>query len=125
MHIHIPLAIACIAVLAGCASPTTKRVDVTSQQTNAEARKQMDLLVEDLVSERTRLHRVHWKLASNSADLCPKRIHASGVEPAIIGQGCGFRDAGTDLEAPAKRHERVGPGIEDEGFARNNILPAG
>jgi membrane-associated protease RseP (regulator of RpoE activity) len=87
LRIHIPLALAFIVLLAGCASPSTKRVDVTSQQTDAEARKQMDLLVEDLVAERTRLHRVHWNLASHSADLCPRRIHASGVDVMSLPEG--------------------------------------
>jgi hypothetical protein len=83
----IALTLAFVVALAGCASPTTKRVDVTSQQTDVEARKQMDLLAEDMVAERTRLHRVHWKLVSHSAELCPKRIQAAGVDVMALPKG--------------------------------------
>jgi uncharacterized lipoprotein YajG len=54
-----PLAAALMLALAGCAAPTTQRVSVTAQQTAAEAQKQMDIVAEEQVFERSRLSRVH------------------------------------------------------------------
>lgn len=75
------------ATLFGCAAPTTQRVQVTSQQTSAEARRQMDLLAEELLAERVRLHGVHWQLATNSTAMCPKLTRSAGLFTMTVPKG--------------------------------------
>lgn len=75
-----PGAAALSLALVGCASPSTQRVSVSTQQTAAEAQKQMDLVAEEMVSERSRLNRIHWQVATNSVSLCAKVTQLSGMD---------------------------------------------
>lgn len=75
------------ASIAGCAAPTTQRVAVTDVQTAAEARKQMDMLAEDIMAERARLQRVHWKLATTSSTLCGRTAGALGADMVMLPKG--------------------------------------
>lgn len=76
-----------VLVLAGCAAPTTQRMSVTKEQTAAEAQKQLDILAEELVSEKKRLRTVHWRLATKGVALCPKVGPAWGVELGTTPKG--------------------------------------
>lgn len=75
------------ALIAGCAAPTTQRVAVTNAQTAAEAQKQMDMLAEDVMAERARLQRVHWKLATTAFNLCGRTSAAFGVDMMTLPKG--------------------------------------
>lgn len=75
-----PSVAALLLVLGGCAAPSTQRVSVSAQQTAAEAQKQMDIVAEEFVSERSRLNRVHWQVVTNSVSLCPKVTQLSGID---------------------------------------------
>jgi membrane-associated protease RseP (regulator of RpoE activity) len=67
-------------VLAGCAAPTTQRVAVTNRQTADEARKQMEFYAQEYVGELKRARKVHWQLATNAVDLCPRKAPNLGVQ---------------------------------------------
>ncbi|MCG2592917.1 M48 family metallopeptidase [Ramlibacter sp. XY19] len=87
MHTHFLSALALTALLAGCAAPSTKRVEVTTQQTAVEAQKQLDLLAEEIVADQARLHRVHWQVVTRSTALCPKTIRSPGLYTAVLPNG--------------------------------------
>lgn len=81
------IAVAIAFAISGCAAPVTQRVAVSAKQTEAEVQKQNDILAEDMVADRMRLARVHYRLATNSTSLCPKLIYASGVDIVQRPQG--------------------------------------
>lgn len=73
------LALVLVALLAGCAAPTTQRVTVHADRTDAEARKQLDLVVEEMVAERARLDRIYWQLATRNVHLCHRISRLTGI----------------------------------------------
>lgn len=60
----------CAVLLAACAAPTTKRVDVSDEATKAEAARQIELAVSEMVDEQKRISRVYWPLATKAHSLC-------------------------------------------------------
>jgi hypothetical protein len=61
-------------LLAGCATPTTQRVNVSDAATKAEADKQMELAVADLVAEQNRLSRIYSRLSTQSHSMCGDQV---------------------------------------------------
>lgn len=80
-------AVLAAVVVAGCAAPTTQRVAVSDARTAAEAQKQMDMLAEDIIADRARLQRVHWKLATTSHHLCGRTAGAFGADTMTLPKG--------------------------------------
>ena len=64
------LVISLAGLLAACAAPTTKRVDVSDEATKAEAARQTELAVSEMVEEQKRISRVHRTLSVKSHALC-------------------------------------------------------
>ena len=69
----VPAAIAA-AMIGGCAAPTTRPVPVSAQATDAEALKQAELAVEDLVDKHKRIRRVHRTLVTRAHALCGEQV---------------------------------------------------
>ena len=57
-------------LLTGCATPTTQRIAISEGATKAEAAKQMELAVQDMVDEQKRITRIYRTLATKSNALC-------------------------------------------------------
>jgi membrane-associated protease RseP (regulator of RpoE activity) len=57
-------------LLAGCAAPTTQRVQVTDEATRTEAARQLELAASDMVDEQRRISRVYRPLAIKGSSLC-------------------------------------------------------
>lgn len=57
-------------LLAACAAPTTKRVEVSDEATKAEAARQTELAVTEMVEEQKRISRVHRTLSVKAHALC-------------------------------------------------------
>lgn len=68
MKACLPLLIA--ALLAACAAPTTRPVEVSDEATRAEAARQVELAVTDMVEEQKRISRVHRTLSVKASALC-------------------------------------------------------
>jgi hypothetical protein len=64
------LVISMAALLAACAAPTTRRVEVSDEATRAEAARQTELAVSDMVDEQKRLSRIHRTLSVKANALC-------------------------------------------------------
>jgi membrane-associated protease RseP (regulator of RpoE activity) len=58
------------ALLAACAAPGTRRVEVSDEATRAETARQMELAVTDMVEEQKRISRVHRALSVKAHALC-------------------------------------------------------
>lgn len=72
----LPSALA-LVLAAGCAAPTTQRVSVSDAATKAEAERQMEIAVDEMVIEQKRLSRVHRLLATRAADVCGTEVGPS------------------------------------------------
>lgn len=81
------IALAAAALVVGCAAPTTQRVKVSDAQTAAEAQKQMDMLVQDVMADRARLQQVHWKLSTTAYNLCGRTAGAFGTDVMTLPKG--------------------------------------
>ena len=113
------------AILAGCAAPTTQRVSVSNEQTSTEARKQVEMLAQDLMDDRARLQRVYWKLSTNAVDMCGRTSALIGVDLATKGKG-DLAEANARLFGVGERPTVVGlsPGgpAEGAGFLKGDQL---
>ena len=56
--------------IVGCAGPQTQRVAVSDSATKAEALKQQEIAVQDMVAEQSRITRVYRALATKAQELC-------------------------------------------------------
>lgn len=68
------LGLALAAAVAGCAAPTTRPVGVSSQAADAEALKQTELAVADMIEKHERLKHVHRILATRAHGLCGEHV---------------------------------------------------
>lgn len=59
-----------VTSLAGCAAPTTQRVQVTDEAAKSEAARQLELAATDMVDEQKRISRVYRLLATRAHPLC-------------------------------------------------------
>lgn len=82
-----PILLLVAMAVSGCASPTTQRVNVSAQQAADEAQRQLDIVAQELVSERTRLQQVHWRVATSSTLLCPRLTRLSGADVMTLPRG--------------------------------------
>jgi hypothetical protein len=58
------------ALLAACAAPTTRRVEVSDEAARAEAARQTELAVTEMVEEQQRISRIHRTLSVKASALC-------------------------------------------------------
>src|SRR5512147_1377487 len=70
----VGLCIAAVFTIAGCAAPTTRPASVNDQATAAEAIKQSDLAVHDLVEKQKRVSRVSRQLATTAYSMCGEHV---------------------------------------------------
>ncbi|MDH4093227.1 MAG: M48 family metalloprotease [Betaproteobacteria bacterium] len=61
-------------LLAGCAAPTTRPVNVGSEAADAEALKQTELALEDLIDKHKRAQRVYRQLATRAYGMCGDQV---------------------------------------------------
>jgi hypothetical protein len=64
------LVVSMAALLAACAAPTTRPVEVSDEAIRAEAARQTELAVSDMVDEQKRLSRIHRTLSVKANALC-------------------------------------------------------
>lgn len=83
----VVVAVTVALAVTGCASPTTQRVSVSREQAATEAQKQLELVAQEIVGERTRLQAVHWKLVTSATKLCPKLTRLSGLDTMTLPSG--------------------------------------
>ncbi|PPC96423.1 M48 family metallopeptidase [Methylotenera mobilis] len=57
-------------LLAACAAPQTRTPNINNETTNAEAKKQQELVVEDYMSNYKKLQNVSSRIITNGSDLC-------------------------------------------------------
>lgn len=72
-----------VALLAGCAAPVTHRVAVSSEATQLEAAKQMEIAAQEITEENLRLYRVYFEVATKGVEICPKTQRITGVYWAL------------------------------------------
>jgi membrane-associated protease RseP (regulator of RpoE activity) len=63
-----------IFTIAGCAAPTTQRVSVSDEATRAEAAKQAEMAVQDMVEEQKRISRISRLLSTKANALCGEHV---------------------------------------------------
>lgn len=66
-----------LALLVGCATPVTQRATISDQETKAEAARQRDMAVRDMVEEQRRLARVYRELGTKAVSLCGQHVGPS------------------------------------------------
>lgn len=59
-----------VVLLAACATPATRRVDVSDEATKKEAAQQLELAVSDMVEEQKRISRIYRTLSTKASALC-------------------------------------------------------
>lgn len=60
--------------LAGCAAPGTQRVAVDGAAVQAEARKQMEIVADEMIAEQIRLNIVRWRIAIKGRAVCREDV---------------------------------------------------
>lgn len=64
----------------GCAAPMTQRVKVDSAAEQVEAKKQMEIAVQSLMSDQLRLYRIAYPIETRAVSLCGEKTrYATGV----------------------------------------------
>jgi len=72
MRVLLVLSIA--TLLAACAAPATRRVEVSDDANKAEAARQLELAVSDMVNEQKRISRVYRTLATRAIAMCGELV---------------------------------------------------
>lgn len=72
-----------LAILAGCAAPTTKRPDINEAAVAEEAKKQREFALKEALRNQQRLHNVAWPILAAGRPLCIDRHRlATGIQYA-------------------------------------------
>ena len=97
--------ITCLIVLASCATPSTKRVEIDSEAKAAEAAIQKQLAFDKQYEYTNRLYNISSKILESSAPLCPDDV----IKTMSI-TGADKKDFGKDWIVEAEKRFEIGDG---------------
>lgn len=60
--------------MAGCAAPGTQRVTINDAAVQAEERKQLEIVADEMIAEQARLNNVRWRIATKGKAVCREDV---------------------------------------------------
>lgn len=116
-------------LLASCA-PTTQRATISQAEIDAEARRQMEVLVQEKLAREIRVSTIEARISAAGAPLCGERVRSFVGFAVMVDRGYGTelqeaarRALGLD-ESPRVVHVYSGSPLADKGIERGAVVSA-